>query len=254
MTAHPAPVTMLTVAEFDLLWELAELGETPLNLEIISSGADWEERAHHRHALLTGLATRGLIVHSGLDPALHEALAGLARFDWAVDARLWATDGLVRAVGAVAGPQGTVAVRYGAEVRLGVVPDYAVVATVVDLAGEINAGPGESVSVRAAALDAARQTTTAPGFADALTESGEPAVVARKVAHMLGTVRRGGQFGVTVRDRGLGLRRAPRVVAFHDTGQGRYVHVRRDGWATITPGGSRQLLAQVRALVDEQRG
>ncbi|MCO1575861.1 ESX secretion-associated protein EspG [Crossiella sp. SN42] len=253
MTTHPTSVTALTVAEFDLVWELAELGETPVNLEIASGGVSWEERLQRRHEVLAALTERGLAVRGGLRPDLRDAVTVLARFQWAVDLRLWGGE-LVRAVGAVDGPWAAVAVRYGDEVQLGVMPDYAVLGTMVDLVGAMPAGPGESVSVRADALDASRDAASAPEFADALTERGEPAPTARKLAHMLGAVLGGGQFGATVRDGRLGLRRAARVVSFHDTPQGRYLHVRRNGWATITPGGQEQLLAQVRALVEEQRG
>jgi len=65
-----------------------------------------------------------------------------------------------------------------------------------------------------------------------------------------------GQFGAERRDRGGRMRRASRVVAFHDTVEGRYAYLSRpstDGrpWSTITPADNHRLAACVWELLDE---
>ncbi|MGH4024104.1 MAG: ESX secretion-associated protein EspG, partial [Pseudonocardiaceae bacterium] len=69
-----------------------------------------------------------------------------------------------------------------------------------------------------------------------------------------------GQFGAeAVGPQGGARHRAHRVVAFHDTPEGRYLQLRRTGygggpeWSTVTPCSPAQLSAQIQELLDEVR-
>jgi hypothetical protein len=64
-----------------------------------------------------------------------------------------------------------------------------------------------------------------------------------------------GQFGAQ-RAAGRAMRRADRVVAFHDTERGRYLYLTQpsaDGrvWATVTPADNRAVAAAVWELLDQ---
>jgi hypothetical protein len=65
-----------------------------------------------------------------------------------------------------------------------------------------------------------------------------------------------GQFCVSRAQRDQRLVRAERVVAFHDTPRGRYVHLAKpsaDGrvWSTVTPADNRRLIGCVQELMTE---
>src|SRR5690606_27124668 len=69
-----------TALEFELLWELAELGAVPYPLVRTSHGKTMDERAHLRRQVLADLARRGIVDGNGhLEPQLagyFEVLAG----------------------------------------------------------------------------------------------------------------------------------------------------------------------------------
>nr|BFF02980.1 hypothetical protein GCM10020241_46550 [Streptoalloteichus tenebrarius] len=199
---------------------------------------------------------RGFADHRGPTEELDLALDLLAHWHWSVDAHLW-LDRHVRAVAAVRGEIGTLAVRVADDVCLSLLRDYQIVDQLVALAGHVPAGPGDALSVRADVFDAAVDTCAGdPGaLAERLAERGEPAPTARALVRMLEGAGWFGQFGASVDDAYGPCRRARRVVGFHDTAGGRYAQLRRsrdDGtWLTVMPAGHRRLVTAIRELLDE---
>jgi hypothetical protein len=110
-------------------------------------------------------------------------------------------------------------------------------------------------------LDVLREADEkAGGDAKALILQLENRDVALSEAHALSSMLTGmtvrGQFGAERVTRDQRVRRADRVVAFHDTDQGRYLYLVRpspDGrvWATITPADNARLANCVWELLDE---
>ncbi|SHH11199.1 ESX secretion-associated protein EspG [Streptoalloteichus hindustanus] len=247
---------VLTAAEMDVCWEYLRLGESPPQLDLPSPGRTWEERQRVSTHALTALRERGLADHRGPVTDLDHALDLLAHWHWSVDAHLW-LDQLVRAVAAVRGEVGALAVRVGNDVRLTILRDYRVVDELVALAGPVPAGPGDALSVRAEVFDAAVDACADDprALAEKLAERGESVTTARALVRMLEGVGWFGQFGASVDDAYGPSRRAPRVVGFHDTARGRYAQVRRlhrDGARlTVAPAGHRRLVTQIRELLDE---
>ena len=75
---------------------------------------------------------------------------------------------------------------------------------------------------------------------------------------LIGDVIRQGQFGTATRDKWGRRVRAPRVISFFDTKDGRYLQIRRESegaepWTTISPADSRRMLQHLTALHEEQR-
>lgn len=241
----------LSVVEFEVCWELAGLGALPLVLDLPRQGRTPAERQRVVAEVLAGLRDRGLAGRGGPRPELVRDLTRLARFTWAVDARIIRT-GLVRARGGARAGWATLAVHDGPAVTLWTVPEHALVAEVVALAGQAPTSRVDSVSVRAAALDGA--TSRAAGgmhaFAERLAALGERVTDARAVARVCDGALARGQFGVRTGDT-VGSRR---VIGYHDSAAGRFLQLRRDGWATFTPATQAQLAAQISGLLDEVRG
>ena len=129
----------------------------------------------------------------------------------------------------------------------------------VSAAGELGPGPGRAVSLP---NDVLREAAKVAGTDDRLAftdelrargiEHGDAADVANMAAGM--TVR--GQLGVEANPGRGKPERAGRVVAFHDTDRGRYLHVVRHtgdgrGWSTIAPADSARLAEYARELLAE---
>jgi hypothetical protein len=128
----------------------------------------------------------------------------------------------------------------------------------VSVAGETPAGPGRSVNVPHETLVAADAEARGDPlqFADALADRDVSFDDARTLAGMCEDVTVRGQFGVEVAMRGGSPRRASRVVAFHDSGAGRYLHLLRPSpdqrvWSTVTPADNRLLASKVGELFAE---
>jgi len=79
---------------------------------------------------------------------------------------------------------------------------------------------------------------------------------ARGLAEMLSGMGTRGQFCAERRQRDQHVRRAERVVAFHDNESGRYAYLTRPNnagrtWSTITPADNDMLAGFVHELLDE---
>ncbi|MCP2168286.1 EspG family protein [Goodfellowiella coeruleoviolacea] len=244
-----------------MCWSTLGLGELPHVLDLPSPGDTWPEREEIVRSTRESLAARGLADQRSLHPDLAGQLARLARFSWAVDARLH-TEQRLRAWGSVIGGAAVLAVvdddRDTVVTRA--LPEHALLSQLVGLLPQAETPRYDSVSVEASTLDAAvaeaRQTQTSDVgvLADALTRRGVRAAQARAVARMVDGAGWRGQFGATVAEERGTWRRARRVVGFHDTPAGRIMHLRRDGWVTLVPAGPRQLVTAIGELVGETRG
>ena len=80
----------------------------------------------------------------------------------------------------------------------------------------------------------------------------------QELAEMIGDVIRQGQFGTATRDKWGRRVRAPRVISFFDTKDGRYLQIRRESeggeaWTTISPADGRRMLQHLTTLHEEQQ-
>ena len=218
----------LSLAAVDVLWEDLRLGALPFPLRVRGFGDTLDERADIRAGVYAELERRGLTRRGRPEPSLESVLGLLARPEVSVDlvARLEPGDQPVSAVGVAAGRRAVRAVQRGDAIELTEVRDTAVVAAVVELLPPNPPGPGRSVTLPAAALQAKRP--------------GEHRGELRQIGSIMERpVLRVGQLGAMLRDERGGLRRLPGV-AWFDTDQGRYATTVRRGsdgvdWTTLSP-------------------
>src|SRR5439155_18960430 len=130
----------------------------------------------------------------------------------------------IKPLAVAGGDQGLLAVVEPREVWLIPARDTALAEAAVSVAGVLPAGRGFSVSVDTDLLTEAdaRAGGNPHTMANLLRDKGMSAMDARALAAMLSGMGTRGQFGVE-----RGQRRADRVVAFHDTPEGRYAYLTR---------------------------
>jgi EspG family len=247
----------LSATEFEVAWTALDLGDLPLifRVRIARSGATDEERALVVTSALEGLRERGLAGARGLAAELAAALRLLAWPAWIVDARL-DLDGERHALGAGAGAAAVLAVLDAGTVTIAGSTPCRLPADVAALAGDPPAAPGKSINLVAAVLMEAARRAADPGdessLEDALRDLGVAPGDARELATINTTLRGSGQFGVEVLDDGA-MRRAPHVVGFCDTPEGRWAQLRTTShgqeWVTFTPAGRAQLAAMIADLL-----
>jgi L-alanine-DL-glutamate epimerase-like enolase superfamily enzyme len=243
--------TVLSLAEFEVSWELLRLGETPVQLDPPSAGRTMEERRRIVAEVTAGLHRRGLGDGRGPHPVLAERLRLLATGD-ELDVRFRA-DTLVAAVAACHRDRCTLAVRHAGEIALLDLHADEAGAALVELIGPVVPGPGRAVHLPAGVLDAVRAASPRDPhrFTEELIVRGVDAQDATLLVQMCSGARHGGQLGATTR-RTAGRRRAPHVIGVHRTDQGCYRQVRRAvaGRATVTvaPVDGPELVAELAAL------
>lgn len=252
----------LSHTEFDVCREFLGIEEFPVVLRLPSPGSTHAERRRIVRSGLDGLRARGLADEHGPHPGLAGLLQVLARPAAMVDARILASGGRRFALGGVAADTAVVATVSSDEVRISRSSAYRLADDVAAVAGPGTAGPGESVSVPTDTLLAvgAAAGPDPRRLADGLIRAGVDDRDATVLARMCTGIAGRGQFGAeAVGPQGGARRRAHRVVAFHDTPEGRYLQLRRAGygggpeWSTITPCSPAQLSAQIQELLDEVR-
>jgi len=248
---------VLSRLEFDVLWEREELPRRHVAIEVASPGATHTERRAIVAETMAGLEQRGLAKRERAVAELADWLTLLAHPQVSVDSWVW-TDRTIRSLTAASGSQAVLAVVDGPEVWLIPVRDSAVAEAAVSVAGDTPAGAGYSVNLETdVLLDADQAAGSDPReFALSLGRAGVPTDDANVIANMTNDMQVRGQFGVTRRQRDQRMRRADRVVCFHDTPYGRYLYLARannDGrlWSTITPADNRRLVTCVEELLDE---
>ncbi len=248
---------VLSTLEFDLLWEHLHLPRRHVALDVPSPGATHSERARLVEEAWDALAARGLARGREVSLEVGDLLHLLARPRTSVDVWIWA-DRRITALAGSSGSQAVLGVVDNDEVWLIPSRDSTLASAAVSVAGELSPGVGCSVSVPHQVLVEADAEARgdAKALVPALEDRGVELWQAQELAGMLlGMVTRG-QFGAQRLDRDGRVRRAGRVVAFHDTDAGRYLFQvapggdRRD-WATVTPADNALLAERVWELLDE---
>lgn len=252
------PLT-LSATEFEVAWETLRLGDLPLIFRVCVSrhGGTDSERAELVAATMGGLRARRLADGRGVSGELADALTLLANPRCVVDARL-DIGRPVRAYGAAGrGDSAMIAALDGEVVTLTGSSRYQLPTGVASLAGDLQPGPGRSINVLADVLLGASQRCAGDShrLGDELIDRGVPVNDARTIAKINEEMFGSGQFGVEVVDGEGVLRRAPRVVGFCDTPEGRWAQLRTGGggqeWITFTPARLAQLAAMIADLLAE---
>ncbi|UVS82592.1 ESX secretion-associated protein EspG [Actinokineospora sp. UTMC 2448] len=248
---------VLSALEFDVLWEAERLPAKHVALDVPSPGTTHSERARLVEQAFDGLAARGLAKGGRAVPELADRLALLAYPQVCVDSWVW-TDREIAALAAANGNQAVLGAIDRGEVWLIPARATALADAAVSIAGETPAGPGRSVSLPTDVLtDAdARSGGDAQKLVTILAERDLSFSDAQSLAAMVGGMGVRGQFGAERAQRDQRRARAKRVVAFHDTVDGRYLYLARpanDGrmWSTITPADNARIIASVWELLDE---
>nr|WP_042183709.1 ESX secretion-associated protein EspG [Kibdelosporangium sp. MJ126-NF4]CEL15765.1 hypothetical protein [Kibdelosporangium sp. MJ126-NF4]CTQ93691.1 hypothetical protein [Kibdelosporangium sp. MJ126-NF4] len=248
---------VLSAQEFDVIWESERLPDRHVALDVPSPGKTHAERAELVRKTWRALESRGLAQSGRAVPELVDNLEILAHPHVSVDVWVWAGRE-VKAFAAVAGRQAQLAVVDEGQVWLIPARDSALAESAVSVAGELIAGRGRSVSlpndVVTAADDASHADTKK--FVTALESQGVGLSEAQTLASMLTGITTRGQFGAERHQRGKRIVRAERVVAFHDTPDGRYVDLVKpspDGrpWLTVAPADNQRLATFVWELLEE---
>jgi len=246
----------ISALEFDVLWEHLGLRTMPLVLKVPSPGRTYTERAELVDQVWRALAERDLGHRGGLDGQLESLLCLLDHPDREVDGRF----GVNRSVRWLAVSRGDAAAlatldRRGLTLRPAAASGLAREA--VSGLPAIPPGPGESITLPSAALDAAATTAGSPDdFQDALIDQGIRPRDAGVLRDIVLGVKRQGQFGAAARDKWGKRHRANRVIGFFDNENGRYLQLRRPGpdgseWTTISPADNRLIAHELADVLDE---
>jgi len=248
---------VLSKLEFDVLWEHEKLPAKHEALTVPSPGRTHTERRQLVAKAFADLEERGLADRERATPELLDRLNLLAYPQLAIDSWVW-TDHRISSLAVVGGSAALLAAIDGAEVWLIPARETAIAEAAVSIAGDVVAGPGLSVSVPTDVLAAADAEArgNVREFSASLTRSGVSGSDAKTLADMVRDMNVRGQFCVNRVQRDQRMVRADRVVAFHDTPRGRYVHLAKpnaDGrmWSTITPADNRRLANCVQELMTE---
>ncbi len=246
------PVT-ISALEFDVLWEHLRLETMPLVLKVPSPGKTHAERAELERQAWGGLDRRGLGRPVSLDPMLEDLLHLLNRPQQEVDGRLWLGHS-VRVLAAAKGQSGVLAVLSHDQLTLRPASAEGLPREALSVLPPLAAGPGHSVTLPSADLDAAAaQANTADDLQQALLARGIRQEDARTLADMFRDAGNRGQFGAASRDKWGKRVRQEHVVSFFDNPHGRYIQLRRatpgqQPWSTISPVDARRLIQHLESL------
>lgn len=240
---------VLTLTELEVAWELAGLGETPLELELPSPGTTVAERRAVADASMDALELRGLADAGRSTPWLTAMMATLARPDTSVDVRVRGRT-LVGGIAARRGGTAVFAVRHRDEVAIVAIPPTRLAVAVTEVVGDLNPGRGRTVNVAAIDLDAAMSVAGADPLraVDELVHRGLSHDEAVAYTRMCADVDRQGQVGVCV-----GGGRGPYVVAVHRGPSGWFGRVGRDV-VTVAPVDGAGLVRRIDELVTAAGG
>jgi hypothetical protein len=253
-----APALTLSALEFDVLTEHLGFDNPPLVLKVPSPGKTYTERAELVGRVWDALAARDLGRPTKLDPELEWMLSVFAQPTREVDGRLWFGRSIRVLAAAADDDRAALAVKDGDTFTLRSAAATGLPREAASVLPPQPAGPGGSVTLRSADLDASA-TEAADDIEKlrvALGRRGVRADDAATLARMVREAGTRGQFGAAARDRRGRRVRADRVVGFFDSPQGRYVQLRRespsgDAWSTIAPADTRRLIGHIEELVAE---
>ncbi|MGM1060316.1 ESX secretion-associated protein EspG [Saccharothrix sp. Mg75] len=246
------PVTV-SALEFDVLWEHLRLETMPLVLKVPSPGKTQSERAELEQRAWADLERRGLGRPVSLDPVLEDLLHLLNRPQREVDGRLWLGRS-VRVLAAAKGQSGVLAVLDEDRLTLRAASAESLAREALSTLPPAPAGPGHSVTLPSADLDAAAAGANTPDDLErALAARGVRQQDAHTLAEMFRDAGNRGQFGAAFRDKYGKRVRPDRVVAFFDNPGGRYIQLRRatpnqQPWSTVSPVDTRRLLHHLEDL------
>lgn len=257
----------LSALELDVLWEHLGLDAAPLVIKVSSPGRTHRERAELVETAWNGLSARGLGDRGDLDADLEGMLRVLAEPHREVDGRLWLGRS-VRVLAAsahadissfgAAEPGAVLAIKIGDVITMRPIVAAGLAREATSVLPPLSAGPGGSVTLRSADLDAAAADAgdDLEGLRSALQRRGVRPEDAETLKRMAADAQERGQFGAAVREPGARRVRADRVVGFFDTPHGRYLQVRRDAasgdpWSTVAPVDARTLITHIEALHTE---
>ncbi|QFU94461.1 ESX secretion-associated protein EspG [Amycolatopsis sp. YIM 10] len=248
---------VLSALEFDMLWEAQGLPERHVALDVPTPGHTHAERAALVERAWRTLADKRLARGRRADGELLDMLNLFARPKVGIDVWVWA-EREIHGLAVSVGSDALLGVVDGDEVWLIPTRDSSLAEAAVSVTGELNPGVGRSVSLPHDVLVEADADARgdAKALVTALEDRGIPLWQCQELAGMLiGTVARG-QFGVERQGRDGTMRRAPRVVAFHDTDAGRYLfqlarNTDNRNWATVAPADNALLAQRVWELMEE---
>lgn len=257
MTGSSGDEIVLSTLEFDVLWEAEQLPERHVALDVPSPGTTREERSSLVDEVWESLARRGLARGRRPSAELVDTLNLFVRPKASIDLWIW-VERQISGVAASMGGDAALGVVDGSEVWLIPSRDALLAESAVSVAGEQQAGVGQSVSLPYDVLvEADAEVKGDPkALVPALEDRGVALWQAQELAGMmLGAVTRG-QFGAQRLDRDGHTRRAGRVVSFYDTDVGRYLFEVKQGgdgsrWATVTPAANGLLAGRVWELLNE---
>ncbi|HEV8561310.1 MAG TPA: ESX secretion-associated protein EspG [Actinophytocola sp.] len=243
---------VLSPLEFDVVWESERLPPRHVALDVLSPGRTHTERTQLTKQAFETLEQRGLARNGRAVADLADWLNLLAHPQYSIDSWVW-TDHEIKSLAVAAGGDGLLAVVEPSEVWLIPARGTALAEAAVSVAGEMPAGRGFSVSVDTdVLLQADARSGGNPGKLELLLrDHGMSTMDARGLAAMVSGMGTRGQFGAERRPR-----RADRVVAFHDTPEGRYAYLTKPNnagrtWSTITPADNAMLAGFVWELLEE---
>lgn len=247
----------LSELEFDVLWQHLDLGQLPLVLRVPSPGRTHTERAHLERRAWDGLEERGLGRPVQLDEELAAMLRLLADPAREVDGRLWLGRS-VRVLAVAREEDGVLAVLDSGRLSLRAVSGLSLPREAVSVLPPRPAGPGRSVTLPSADLDAAAAAcgNDLDRLGPELLARGIRAEDAGAISEMIKDAGDRGQFGVAATEQWERRRRGDRVIGFFDTPAGRYLQTRRglDGaaaWSTIAPVDNRRLTQHLDEVLGE---
>jgi hypothetical protein len=245
---------VISTLEFDVLWECERLPAKHVALDVLSPGRTHTERADLVREALDALEQRGLAKQGRAIPELADWLNLLAYPQVSIDTWVW-TDHEIKSLAVAQSSHALLAVVEPEQVWLIPARDTGLAEAAVSVAGVVPAGRGFSVSLATEVL--VKADARAQGnLASVLKDAGVATVDANGLAAMLAGMTTRGQFGAERRQRDGHLRRADRVVAFHDNADGRYGYLARpnatgQSWSTVTPADNAMLASWVWDLLDE---
>lgn len=264
----------VSASAFDVLWTDLGLGRPPVPLTVRSVGSTEDERAAIRAEVYRNLGERGLFDGTALDPALESRLRLLDGAE-----RFVACEALVdmtaevpfRAVAAVGGRSGVLAVQPSQTIALSGIRSGELGTAIVEVLPDLGAGPGYGVSLpagqvagaadpldpsfagRGARSAAAAASASAARPADGSRASAASAAQVREVlAIQARPVYAAGQFSAYARG---GDGRVARVggLTWFDTDLGAYCATTSAGrggqeWVNVSPVDGGRLVERIAAL------
>ena len=240
-----------------MLWEVERLPPPHPALRVASPGRTHADRRALVDQAWEGLRSRGLARGNRAGADLVDQLNLLAHPKVSLDIWVW-TEREIKGLAVSIGSQALLAVVDRDEVWLIPARDTSLPESAVSVAGDLGAGIGRSVSlphhvVRAADADAKGEPKA---LVTALEDRHVELSQAQELAGMMVGLTARGQFGVERLGRDGLMRRAERVIAFHDTDAGRYLVQLGQGaggqdWITVAPADNHLLATRIWELLDE---